>query len=263
MQELIPGNNLNYIAGFSVNKILLLLAASLILFVFSCKKDDDTHPIRDKLSIGVYKGLFVDSTAKSIESSYNNGQILNLDLNQNDTADLKFVIGMYGSPGMGVYYVSSLECLHNNIVLFGEFTRDTIFLKRNISYYSDEYNHYQVTANYFNCRQLDQQYDVFSIATNFHPLRLNKNDMLKRSDTFAADSISFIYSWNGWQSVNVSNDSVFVSSSHYDYGCHVLPYGENLYLGYKLTDTKERLGWIRFTLESATRITFKEYAIQL
>jgi len=259
MQELTPEN----IAGSIGNKILLLLSACFIMLMFSCKKDEDPHPIKDKISIGVYKGLFVDSTAKSIESSYNNSQILDLDLNDNDTADLKFIVGMYGSPGMGVYYISGLQCLHHNIALFGEFAQDTVFLRRNISYYSDEYNNYQVTANYFNCRKLDSQYNVYSIATNFHPLRLNANDILKRSDTFAADSISFIYTWNGWQSVNFSNDTVYVSSSQYNYSCHGLPYNENLYLGFKLSDTKERLGWIRFTLESATRITLKEYAIQL
>lgn len=247
--------------GININLNLVLVIASIFITVAACKKDNNPEPDNSAIKIGIHKGLEIDSTVIQLTASYNNGEQLQLDLNNNDTADVRLVVAMYGSPGMGVYYTSSLLCLNHKIKLFGAFFQDTVFLRQNISCFSDEYNNYHTTVNYYNCRKLDSLYQVFITRTDFHPLKLNPGEVLKRVDTFASDSISFIYSWSGGQSVDYSNDTVYISSSRYDYSCHALPYGEDIYLGFKFTDQTERLGWIRFVLGFNT-ITLKEYAIQ-
>jgi len=264
MKKLLPTIRLKNFADFYSNWLFFFLFAVMILFVASCKKDNDPEPIKDKISIGVYEGIVVDSTVRSIEASYNKSYSFSLDLNQNDTADLKFIVGMYGSPGMGasVQYTSSLSCLHPNIALLGEITQDTVFLHRHIRYESNENGHYEVAVNYYDCRQLNQFYNVHSIASKFHPHRLIPNDTLALSDNFEVKNLSFIYTWNGWQSFFHSNDTSYISSSQYDFSCRALPKNKDIYLGFRFTDTKERLGWIRFELGGGPRITLKEYAIQ-
>jgi hypothetical protein len=255
---------LKNLAGYCCNRLLFLLFAVMILYTISCKKDNDPEPVKEEILIGIYQDIMVDSAGESITASYNKSYSFSLDLNQNDTADLRFAVGMYGSPGMGanVQYTSSLSCLHPNIALYGEITQDTVFLHRHIRYESTGNGHYEVSEDYYDCRQFNQFYNVHSINDKFHPLRLMPNDTLSLSDNFVHENVSFIYTWSGWQSFFQSNDTTYISSSQYDYSCRALPYNTDIYLGFRLTDTKGRLGWIRFELGGGPRITLKEYAIQ-
>jgi hypothetical protein len=239
---------------------LEILPLVLFLIFMSCKKENDVDT--DRIVIGDYHSMYVDSTEISIEASYNDfGEIL-LDLDLDDSADLRLVVAMYGSPGMGVHYVSELQPLDSWIMIYGAYSGDTTFLDRKIRIYQDEYNTYKSITENYSCQRKNQTDQVIRVETVFHPRVLEKDDILSLSDMFASDTESFIYQWSSPVYTYVENDTVIVESSNSLFDCHSIPYGKEVFLGFKLSGPADRLGWIKIILGSEARITLKEFAIQ-
>lgn len=239
--------------------ISIILTAS---FVVSCSKEDNSIPEDKGIIIGNYEGMLVDDTVKVIDAGYNDGDMIYIDFDRNDTADLRLVVACWGSPGLGIHYMSEVEPLSPNTSLFGIFTMDTVFLDRDIGHYSDGYNNYQVTTEYYSCMRKSPADIVSSYGTDFHVVNLNFNENLKLTDTFSPDTVSFIYHSQSPQYTSVQNDTVFIHQSFYESDCYTVPYGEEIYLGVKFRDCNERLGWIKIILQSETKMTLLEYAIQ-
>ena len=244
----------------SIIRSCWILALVLLSLFISCKKENDVDT--DKIVIGNYHSLYVDSTEISIEASYNDfGEIL-LDLDLDDSADLRLVVAIYGSPGMTFHYVSELQPLDSGIMMYGAYSGDTTFLDRKIRIYQDEYNTYKSITNNFSCHRENPTDQVIRVETVFHPLVLEKDDILGLSDLFASDTESFIYQWSSPVYTYVENDTVIVESGNSLFNCHSIPYGEEVFLGFRLSGPADRLGWIKLILGSEARITLKEFAIQ-
>ena len=240
--------------------VFIVLAFTMI--AGSCRKEDDAPPETCELVIGNYRNMIIDSTVQIIDAPYNGGDMISLDFDSNDTIDLRLVVACYGSPGIGVHYVSEIQSLNKNAAIHGFFTLDTAFLNKVISNFSDDYNIYQSITEYYSCRRKNPTDLVSSFGSAFHGLNLNPDDKLKLSDTFSADTVSFIYQHQSPQYMNVSNDTVFIHKSYYESDCHTVPYGKAIYLGFKFKGEQERLGWIKIVLQSECKITLLEYAIQ-
>jgi hypothetical protein len=239
---------------------ILVGCLSGVLFI-SCQKENDTLSTNQEIIMGDYTGMIIDSTQKVIQSSYNYGEEIFLDFDLNDSADLELVVGEIGSPGMGVHYFSMVQPLNRKTALFGIFTIDTVFLKQVTGYYSDMYNNYKTITDYYCCWEKDPAYRVISCDSAFHALDLDFRDKLKLTDPFSVDTISFIYRWSCPILSNVENDTVVTRSSNYEFDCHSIPHGKEIYIGIKFKDNIERLGWIKLVV-GETKMTLKEYAIQ-
>lgn len=243
-------------------RFFVIIAFAFTTIAGACRKENDPPPVTCEIVIGNYINMIIDSTVQIIDAPYNGGDMISLDFDSNDTVDMRLVVACYGSPGMGVHYVSEIQSLNRNATIYGVFTLDTVFLKKVISVFSDDYNIYQAITEYYSCRRKNPADLVSSFGSAFHGLNLNPDDKLKLSDTFSADTVSLIYQYQSPQYMNVSNDTVFIHKSYYESDCHTVPYGKAIYLGLKFKREKERLGWIKILLQSESRITLLEYAIQ-
>ncbi len=232
----------------------------LLFLLFSCGKNDDADS--GKICIGNYHAMAVDSTEKTIEASYNNFDELILDPDRDDTADLRMVVAMYGSPGMGIHYVSEMQVLNDGVGIDGFFTLDTTFLERKIRIYEDDYNVYKSIVDNYSCRRKNLSDEIVGTRSEFYPVELKLNDVLSLSGLFAADTISFIYYWESPVYTYVENDTIIIRSGSTEKDCHRLPYGEAIYLGFRVSGDRERLGWIKMVLSSGAIITVKEVALE-
>lgn len=185
-----------------------------------------------------------------------------LDFDKDDTSDLRLLVAMYGSPGMGIHDIAELQSLNAGTILCGTTTADTIFLYRKTNVYYDDYNIYKVTEDHYSCRRESGDYQVLSSETDFHVLGMEFGDKLGVNDHFSEDTVSFIYNWSTPPCSDFENDTVRISSSYSRFDCHSFPYGEEIYLGFKLIGDPTRLGWIKLILESENKMALKEYAIQ-
>jgi hypothetical protein len=237
----------------------LLISA---LFMVSCRKDNNHGLSKQQIFIGNYSGMFVDSTVKTIEASYNGYSEILLDFDKNDSNDLRLVVALYGSPGMGVHPLSELQSLNSRLEFCGAYTHDTLFLSTVITNFSDEYNNYQSITDYYNCRKLNPDDEVFSTDTTFHITKLNRDDKISLSDFYASETISFVYFSFSPTLDFVRNDTVFRVSSQRITDCNALPYGQDIYIGIRLRGSVDRLGWIKILLHSENVTTLKEYALQ-
>jgi hypothetical protein len=79
---------------------------------------------------------------------------------------------------------------------------------------------------------------------------------------FLSDTVSFIYHEAYPGIPDIQNDTVVIHSSHYESDCHGLPFGTNIYLGFRFKDERDYLGWFRLILQEPARITLKEFAVQ-
>ena len=237
----------------------ILLPILLWIFI-SCEKEKNSTP--DDIVIGDYRSMYVDSTEISIEGSYNYSEEIRLDLDLDDSADLRLIVAMYGSPGMGIQYVSEVQPLNSTILMYGAYSDDTTFLDRLIRTYQDEYNTYKSITENYSCHHKNKSDQVIHAETAFHPLALEYGDILSLSGIFASDTESFIYQWSGPTYSYVENDTVCIETSNHLFDCHSIPYGEEVSLGFKLSGPAERLGWIKMIVASEAKITLKEFAIQ-
>ncbi|NTW26468.1 MAG: hypothetical protein HGA37_17350 [Lentimicrobium sp.] len=234
----------------------------IVLLLCSCSKDNDSGPLSNEITIGNYKDMYVDGTVKTIDPPYNGYEEILLDFDKNDSADLRLLVVMYGSPGMGIRYMSEVQSLNKHTTFYGVYTTDTVFMNRVIGNFSDEYNNYQSITDYYSCRRKNTTDQIISIGNAFHALDLNKNDKLRLTDTFSAETVSFIYQWNSPLLDYFENDTVYRCSSYYEFDCHKMPFGQEIYIGFKFTHKVDHLGWIKIIVQSEANISLKEYAVQ-
>lgn len=234
----------------------------LALLIISCEKSKDENKADAAIKIGEYENMLVDSNKNIIESSYNHYQDIQLDVNHDQYPDVRLVVMEIGSPGMGIHYVSEIQPLTAAFELYGQYTIDTSFLQEQVSYSIDSNYVYQ-TSYYKHCcfRTLNSD-RVESIMSAFHPLELAYHQTLSNTGTFSSDTISFIYSWSSPIISYFENDTAFVHQSTNLFNCHAIPYGTDVYLGFRFTDDQIHLGWLKLKLEAESRMQLKEWAIQ-
>lgn len=237
----------------------LLLAG---LFLLSCNKDPQPALQTRLIVIGDYNNMLVDSMVKIIDAPYNGYEDIILDLNRDDTSDLRLLVAMFGSPGMGIHSISQLQPLHTGISFFGVNVIDSTFLDEDHFMFSDEYNNYHTIVSNFSCRRKSPWDRFLESGTCFHPRELKKGEKLDQTAIFASDTTSFIYSWFFHGIQTFENDTVFLHTGYYEFDCYRLPYNKAIYLGVKIQDSIVRLGWIQLVLESENRIRLKEVAFQ-
>jgi len=238
------------------------LLLMILLSLPGCRKDPEPVLKPQGIIIGDYEGMIVDSTVTTIDAPYNGYEHILIDLDQDSTADLRLLVAMPGSPGMGIRDVSELQPLHQGTALFGTFTLDSTFLREEHFIFSDDYNHYHNSISHYSCRRKSPFDRITETDLRFHLVELKKGEVLDPASVFSVDTVSFIYNWYFHGIQTFENDTVYLRSSDYEFDCQKLPYNKAIYLGVKMLDSPARLGWIQLVLESESQIRLKEVAFQ-
>jgi hypothetical protein len=203
------------------------------------------------ITIGVGDSMQINNIGRDLYAYEYQRDVLSIDVNNDNETDIILEVS-YSPASMGTSErkTSSMRAAHGKISFSGIFTMDSIYTYIDTSGFN---------INMLNTCHFSGASDDTLVSNEFHCKNLLYLDKLHSSDSFASDSVSFIYSETGHGYNIFGNYSVFWNKVS---DCYSLPYGENIYLGFKYTDTIERLGWIQLKLISSREMFVSEWAIQ-
>lgn len=246
--------------SFPVHFAFFALTIGLCCMATACKKQE--VPVAPDILIADAKGMVINDSAQTITGFYNIPSSILLDVDTDGSPDIDFTVNIIGSPGMGQHPHASVQSLHAQLGFYGFRHADTTWLDEVLTIHQDENYVYHQTIYNFNCQKLTPFYNFYSVAENFHLQAVEANEALKGDALFVADTLSFIQSWNSPMIFYSSHDTVYSRQSFTNFSCFALPHNLELYVGFKLQKSPERLGWLKFIINSNSSITLKEWAIQ-
>ena len=239
---------------------MILIISILLALLSGCMKETEIR--KQSIHISDRSGMIVIDSAQTITGMYNQPQTVQLDVNSDGMPDLSLTANIIGSPGMGQHPYASILALHHELGFFGLMSNDTTYVNENIEISQDGNLVYHQTTFRFNCQKLSPFYNFYSTAENFHLKALQPNEDLEISGLFAADTVSFNYSWSSPIIPYFANDTVYTRQSYTDFNCFALPYNTDIYLGYNILTDSNRLGWLKIRINSSSSLTLLEWAIQ-
>lgn len=237
------------------------------LLVLSCKKDKIISNNRN-LTFGNYSNMIVNKYETLLVGSYRYPNSFNLDVNNDQSEDIRLTSEVWGSIVIGRNLRRSvIECLNLNVQILGYFVNDTTFLVRNKSVNIGLNNQLQIDSFYsYRCRRSFKTDSIVGIALNrFKVLAQIKGDIIKNSSTFKSDLIILIddsYT-SSYLNSKISPDTSVYSHFTFHNDCNSFPMGQIVYIGIKLIkDNIEKLGWIKLSIFENNKIFILESAIQ-
>ncbi len=244
-----------------------IFLVSFFLLVLSCKKDKIISN-NGNLTFGNYSNMIVKKYEILIVGSYRSPKSFNLDVNNDQSEDIRLTSEVWGSLAIGENHPRSvIECLNPNMQLLGYFVNDTTFLFRQKSVFTGLNNIIQIDSFYkYTCHRILNTDSIVGNALNqFKVLPQIKGDIIKNGSTFKSDviiliddSYSFTYFIN-----KISPDTSVYRHIIYSNDCNSFPIGEIMYIGIKITkDNIEKLGWIKLSIFDKNKIFILESAIQ-
>ena len=235
----------------------LLLAIVLI----SCEKQSIT-PKEQFLVIDDNNQYVITQYDTILRGGYYDPQFLNIDLDDDNIMDFKFLVNIWGSPGMGDFYEVTFYCLHPDAFLnITEFT-DTLY-----SYieYDTIRNGVNTTINIYqirDCHKNEPNASIFSIEKKINASFFNSGDTIQgnsyRCDTIKLANDSYI---NPWDPETRGDTTIY--SYHYIYDdCYSFPQQATKYIIVKtILGEKKYFGWIKLNVLNSYSIVIFETAV--
>jgi hypothetical protein len=232
----------------------------ILLFAFGCERNSKTR--NSEIRVGDYNNMLVNFYDTILDGGYSSPDTFNLDLDNNNIADIQFISEVWGSAGMGHHPKSAIKCLNNNVELFGYFTSDTLFLNRSTQL-SEGTNNTFFKHQYFKytCQKIDTIDSIVKIAQNFKVIAINRKDALNHFNVFNSDTCILKddnYTLPFW--LYNDGDTVIYKFEEYYNNCNNFPLDNINYIGLKLDN--ERLGWVKISIFDQNIMMIYESAIQ-
>lgn len=247
-----------------MNRSFIPLFLLLLIITVTCVKDDQSYDI-SKIVIGDYSNMILRSYNDTVNSGYGNPDCY-IDIDGDQTNDIKIACGTWGSPGMGYHGFTDINTLHADVQFYQTNRTDSIYYHHEIDTNGTTtmfIRHYKT----YGCVKISEA-DTLSFVKSpeVKTTTLQNGDIIYKSDLFASDSIFVSDSSYSYppHPVYYYGDTLVVSYFHRDnYGCVDCPAGKSKYLGVKLlTNGVERLGWIKLDVFGSNKVAVIESAIQ-
>ena len=259
-----------------INFHFILLIASFILFIFSCKDHQDLPAIIPIDPPKVNQIIIGDTTNMVLTVLNDNAKVgfmdgasyFNLDIDRNWIVDIRFYGTRYGLVGLGEWYSVGLSCISDSIKLNIYPYNDSIYISNDTTQYMQfgKLNIY-ISKNYI-CQKTDDK-DIFYSITRKSLKCLHVNDTLKINDEFEKEtfeirktypytSIDRLISFENKYTI-IYNDTKILTDCHYFPG-----YGTSYsYVGLLMKDgKKQKLGWIKIAITNGRETQIIETALQ-
>lgn len=220
--------------------------------------DEISIKSKDKMHINVYDTVLI--------GSYGSPQSLNLDVNEDNSPDFKFLSEIWGSPGVGQHPRSTLMCLNAKCMILGIIKTDTSFYHtsystRNISDSTFEI----INSFYYSCYRMTEKDTIINIQPNqFKILPKKESENISKTDVFKSDTITLNDNSYSYSTIPMrQNDTIRYNTISAIYNCYLYPSDEFYYIGIKIKDSEsEKIGWIKVKVSNNYKITIMESAIQ-
>lgn len=243
-----------------------------VLFILLLSSSCESLEIRqmnsgDSIEIGNYTNMSVISYDSLFYGSYNELKYLDLDLNEDEIFDYRFTSEIWGSPGMGMHPRVQMLSLHPDCQMNGFLARDTVFFHSSYDTIYSE-NFYPVNINIYttySCKRVDSADSILSISQdNFKINYLDAGDHLWKSELFKADTIIKNDNSPILDPIEYVEGLIIRRFNYYNNFCYSFPEEEIKYLGFMLADgdKEEKLGWIKCSILSNSKVLIFETAIQ-
>ncbi len=251
-------------------KTIGLLNILLIFLAISCEKDKkDQHAIAGEIVIGDYSNMIVSSYDTILSQNYYTNMELDLDIDKDGVNDIRLVRGFWGGlPSTGWNPYSVIKSLHNDALILGHYTADTLFLNI-MTILDDDHPTYGIlVTEYYNytCHRIDDKDIIQEIYTDrFKITPKDQDNIITKSDIFKADTIILMDDVYGdlGNAVDNGEDTIVIRYHKYSNDCYTFPQDEIKYIGLKLVNgQREYLGWIKILLMNKNDIVILESAIQ-
>lgn len=250
----------NVIAEFMKPRYIPFLL--LIVSLFSCDKDEIRK--KEPITIGEYNNMIVSFYDTILIGGYYNKQVFTIDVDENSEPDFSFVSEIWGSPGMGQHPRSEIQCLHDKVKLCGYYTTDTLYLNRDSLIDNQPDN--VVVYRYFKytCQQIDKADSVVTITPDvFNILPKERGDTLSFNEDYKTDTVELGNDyWGNNNSIYPKGTDTLVYEVVYHYNdCNIFPAEKIVYIGFKIEDEFERLGWLKISVVDLFKISILESAV--
>ena len=218
----------------------------MVAILASCHKEPEKS-----IAFGNTKGMNV----KALNTNIGLGETMDLDLNDDGSADLKLVSFYDGPQGGTKYQMLYLDCLNENVAFLGEMMEKERYTHRDTTYTMDSNEHTTVlffTANNL-CEKISE-HDEVRTTNSFILSSNNVNDTFGIDDYFQSKRIFLFIEDDNPGSGPVdyiynSNDTTYVWDSSTTYSCDAFPTNTETYIGVKINkDGTPHLGWLKVNL---------------
>lgn len=234
---------------------MMALAVLAIGIITSCKKDPipDNNEPSDTIHFGDTTGMIV-TAYDSIMSFYESWLPFILDLDGNETDDIKIGTFYDGPLAIGEYQTLTLYCLNSKIEILGDSVvkesyshRDTIITTH------DGWTTTSHEYTFSTCDKIAEN-DPISHTTVFEIAASDYDDLFGTDNHFQSIEVKLFredYSFTWLNDYNEDEQYVVRSENRYIYDCWNFPTDEEKYIGFKITiNDKPRLGWLKIKLHS-------------
>lgn len=242
-----------------------IISLIVLCFFISCKKD---QPLPEEfVKLGDGTKMKISSIDTTITGYYHGGEIFDLDLNDDNSPDVRFSSTVWGSPGIGQHPSTYVLCLHNDVKLLGFFKNDTTFIHTASSSYQDNNNILNITiTKTFSCDKAAIEDSVKSVRPHeFKLLDKSINEIIYLSNEFKNDTILLNTDTQTYPPDYLPSgpDTIIRVLKIYKSDCYQFPMSTERYIGFKFMENNMyRLGWIKVNLLQANQIKIIESAIQ-
>jgi hypothetical protein len=219
------------------------------------------------IELGDGTKMRITAIDKSITGYYQGSEVFDLDLNNDNTSDIRFSSAVWGSPGIGQHPSTQVMCQHKDVKLLGFFKNDTTFIHTAISSYLDNNNIVNITiTKTFTCDRVAAEDSVKSVNLNeFKLLDKGIDEIIYVSDKFKNDTILLNTDTQTYPPdyLPCGPDTIIRELKVYKSDCFEFPMNTERYIGFKLlVNDVYRLGWIKVNLLQSNKIQIIESAIQ-
>jgi hypothetical protein len=215
--------------------------------------------------VGVNTGITLKIIDTTFSSSYHNPPVsFNIDVDNDNIADLSLVSIVTGSPGQGVIPYSEFRCLHSQAEIVGF---DTI----KYNYYTSDTSHSGTPpsvntyiTNLYSCFWLNNNSTLLSTPTLFKYSIKDFGDSIHANEYSLCDTLELARTQNSfYPSYYTSNDTNYTVTLSINNTCNNFPNSQTRFLVFKLRkSTGDKFGWIKLVITSNYIINVKEVALE-
>ena len=231
-------------------KMIIILVLAAICIMPSCTKD----PAQSKVIFGDSKGMSVTSY-EGVQLVVQYGHYswgYTIDLNGDGKDDVQFHSESIGSPAVGRDIVTTLNCLNENVSLFGDIINQEVFLHIDTTdLFTTDSTHWDTGIYHtITCNQIAETDSVISSTEKLSLYANNAGDTFDQESTFMSTNVllkdrSYTIPYGSETIGNITYHVMKIIKND----CDVFPMDEAKYIGFKLTENdKSRLGWMKVIL---------------
>ena len=254
-------------------KLNYILIAGVLCTFDSCKEDIQPPIVPEQkfiqshsLQIGDTNEVKLKTYNTELTGVYHQSPAtLDIDVNDDNSADFRFSSEVWGSPGMGIHPRAIIMALNPDSRIYGVIESDTLFTRLATNIQTTDSNVTIYNTRHYACTQITPDYSVSSASEpDFKIVSMGFGEVLSIDDYFTSGAVNFIDEPASYHVIpEVHNDTTTYNLITYDNLCDYFVAGGMYYIGIKVkTAGIDKLGWIKVSISADSNPIIIESGVQ-